>query len=88
MILYLISGRGFTASNVGRKLSEVIRCFKDVGETEVIFGGDVPVEQTIVASPTSRSDYHAKWYRKNRIMLFFSESFSKTMGRTLSLTAE
>lgn len=77
MFLYLISGRGFSSSNVGRKLSEVIRCFNDVVETEVIFGGDVPVKQTIGASPTSRSDYHAKWYRKNRIMRFFSESYAE-----------
>ena len=76
MILYLISGRGFSKNNVGRKMYEVINCFKDVVDTDVIFGGDIPAEHQ-VSSSTNNSDYHAKWYRKNKIMLFFSESFAE-----------
>lgn len=76
MILYLIGGRGFSKNNVGRKMYEVINCFNNVVETEVIFGGDIPIVQQVTSS-TSKSEYHAKWYRKNRIMLFFSESFAE-----------
>lgn len=76
MILYLISGRGFSKKNVGRKLSEVIRCFNDVVETVVLYGGDIPVEVENTTVP-NKAEYHAKWYRKNRLMLFFSESFAE-----------
>lgn len=77
MILYLISGRGFTERGVGRKLSEVINCFKDVTPTDVLFGGDIPVEQPKSQAAISKSDYHSKWYRQNKFMLFFSESFAE-----------
>ena len=76
MILYLISGRGFTRSNSGRKISEVLHCFNEVVETDVLFGGDIPKERN-VPSISSKSDYHAKWYRKNRFVLFFSDSFAE-----------
>lgn len=76
MILYLISGRGFSRNSVGRKMYEVINCFKDVVDTDVLFGGDIPVEQHAQSS-SSKSEYHSKWYRKNRIMLFFSESYAE-----------
>ena len=76
MILYLISGRGFCKSNVGRKLFEVINCFNNVVETEVLFGGDIPKERRRLETEGG-SSYYAKWYRRNRFVLFFSESFSE-----------
>lgn len=76
MILYLISGRSFSQNNIGRKISEVINCFGNVVDTEVLFGGDIPVKKK--ETPTiSKADYYAKWYRSNKKMLFFSESYSE-----------
>lgn len=76
MILYLISGRGFSKNNVGRKMFEVINCFKDIVETDVLFGGDIPVERKS-STPISKSEYYSKWYRKSKVMLFFSESYAE-----------
>lgn len=76
MILYLISGRSFSQNNAGRKLFEVINSFNAITETDVLFGGDIPVERRDQTSGSS-AEYHSKWYRRNKLMLFFSESFSE-----------
>lgn len=76
MIMYLISGRGFAETGIGRKISEVVNCFKEVSKTEVLYGGDIPVKKES-ATTTNLSQYHSKWYRKNVFMRFFSESYAE-----------
>lgn len=78
MILYLIGGRGFTRKNTGRKLYEVVECFNRVEQTDVVFGGDIPKEMPASTSISAgKAAYYSKWYRKNKFMLFFSESYSE-----------
>ena len=70
MILYLISGRSFFSEKKGRKLSEVCTCFQTITEVEVICGGDISKTNEVVQKslPVVSSEYHSKWYRKNRFI--------------------
>lgn len=79
MILYLISGRSFFSEKKGRKLSEVCTCFQTITEVEVICGGDISKTNEVVQKslPVVSSEYHSKWYRKNRFINFFVRSTSE-----------
>ena len=79
MILYLISGRSFFSRDMGRKLSEVCTCFQTITDVEVICGGDISKTNEVVQKslPVASSEYHSKWYRKNRFVNFFVRSISE-----------
>ncbi len=79
-MLYLVSGRSAASQNIGRKISEIVKLFGRMACVTLVCGGDIPggVGSSPSASgPGAIAEYHAKWYRKNALLNFFTRSFSE-----------
>ena len=74
-ILYIISGRCFHFSTVGRKIHSITDCWRQLGyEVVTVFGGDIELEPEVETLESDSSiygnpDYYNAWYRKNIILL-------------------
>jgi glycosyltransferase involved in cell wall biosynthesis len=65
-VLYVCSGRSFRSNALGRKISSVVRVWRELGyHVEHVCGGDLPgsgySEKFLLKS---RDEFHQKWYRK------------------------
>ena len=77
-VLYIISGRSFSTNSLGRKISEVIKCWKGtVEQVDVISGGDLTQSKTSATSSYGSQDYFNKRHRKNKFLLPFIISASE-----------
>lgn len=79
-MLYLISGRSAASWNIGRKIPEVTKAFREHADVDLFCGGDIKGGrgyQNETHEMCSVAEYHAKWYRRNSIVNFFVRSISE-----------
>lgn len=77
-ILYIISGRSFNSNSLGRKISEVIKCWKEtVEQVDVICGGDLTQTQVSKTQPYGSQAYFNKSHRSNKWLVPFVTSASE-----------
>ena len=77
-VLYVISGRSFSTNSLGRKISEVIKCWKGtVEQVDVISGGDFAQSKDSATSSYGSQAYFNKPRRKNKLLLPFIISASE-----------
>jgi glycosyltransferase involved in cell wall biosynthesis len=77
-VLYIVSGRSFISSAFGRKISEVIRCWKDSGKKlDVISGGDLAHNEAKTVAEYGAQNYFDKSYRNNKWLTPFIITLSE-----------
>lgn len=67
-IIYNVSGRSFRNNNLGRKISEVIACWKSSFDIEVICGGDLYEVSTEKNYCNDTSAHHDQSFRKIKFL--------------------
>lgn len=69
-ILYVISGRSFASTRLGRKISEVIKCWLDSGvKLDVVCGGDSKQNEIVKPLSYGNQAYFNKSYRNKKWLL-------------------
>ncbi len=65
-VLYLASGRSVLGSNPGRKISSIVRCWRETGATvELVCGGDLPGGVgKVVSEDLKHAAMQERWYQK------------------------
>lgn len=77
-VLYIVSGRSFISSAFGRKISEVIKCWKEsVKQLDVISGGDLIENETRTEVEYGAQAYFDKSYRNNKLLAPFIITLSE-----------
>lgn len=75
-VLYLVSARSFGSHNPGRKISEVIKVWQELGvNLKVIFGKDI--ESSSSNNSYGNQQYHNSTVRKNNILKPLVNSYSE-----------
>lgn len=68
-IIYNISGRNFKEKSLGRKIYEVITCWKRNHNIEVICGGDIgQKEEASTSTSYGNANHYNQSYRKNKLL--------------------
>lgn len=76
-LLYLISGRNTYSDQLSRKFYEMNKCFSQIIKTKVLSGGDFQRKNRTSYHHLSQAEYHAKWYRKNKMFRSLAESYGE-----------
>lgn len=76
-LLYLISGRNTYSDQLSRKFFEMNKCFSQIIKTRVLSGGDFQRKDRTSYHHLTQAEYHAKWYRKNRLFRGLAESYGE-----------
>jgi glycosyltransferase involved in cell wall biosynthesis len=77
-VLYIVSGRSFTSHAFGRKISEVIKCWKESAkQIDVISGGDSEKNETKGEVEYGAQTYFNKSYRNNKWLTPFIITISE-----------
>jgi glycosyltransferase involved in cell wall biosynthesis len=77
-ILYIISGRSFVTKNLGRKISEVIKCWqKSIFHLDIVSGGDVKEEGMVKDKEYGAQSHFNKSYSNKRWLVPLVITFSE-----------
>lgn len=76
-ILYLIGGRGFHSNALGRKISEVINCWKNNYDLDVLSGDDINKSFSDNEKSYGSKSFHEQTFRKNKFLIPIINSYSE-----------
>ena len=76
-LLYLISGRNTYSDQLSRKFFEMNKCFSQIIKTRILSGGDFQRKDRTSYHHLTQAEYHAKWYRNNKVFRSLAESYGE-----------
>jgi len=78
-VFYICSGRSFRSDRLGRKMKDLVKCWRELGyEVEHVCGGDLyPASVSLEDEIKSTTQYYQKWYRRTPLMGPLVNSYSE-----------